>query len=620
MYSIINNDDKIVFNHIKQKLRNSISKDTKNCILPNLDPWDSSIKKYIFNIKNFKCKNIQGELTYIDEGKLMINKSELNNFGFKMNDLTFQYRCLSRGEDDFTLSFSNWKVFKNETKISCEFIEVKALKSYFKLNIYSNHHYQIISNEKNKIINSRKASVFIIVLDSLSHSNFIRKLPKTLSVLINDYQSIIFNGMTKVGDNSFPNAVAFLSGKRTMTSGYKDEINIDIKKDFFDSLPLIWNDFSKKNYTTLYAEDYTDYNLFTYLAKGFKNQPTTYYFRPLWLSIYKSWLIHRSTYLCYGNNKMHNIQLGYLEKFIQFFPQLTPLFSLTWFTEIGHDYINQIEIADEDFENFLKRNKEKLENSFLFILGDHGHRFDDIRKTSIGRMEERLPFFSLSIPKKLKQQRKDIVNIIKNNSNILTSFWDFYVTLKDITNMGDSNSFEYNKNSLKGIYSKRGESLLRPISEKRNCKNAGIPEEFCPCQREVSLVINDTKSKILSNVFIKYLNRLLYNSTNLCEKLKIKEIIGIEKFLPSIDINKSFFSKLLYSFQENFNIMTTEQAYRVTIQTSPGDGIFEGIFLSNSSTSYINYGSINRINKYGNTSYCVNNQVLRKICFCKSLT
>uniref|UniRef100_A0A0N5B5T1 Cytochrome P450 n=1 Tax=Strongyloides papillosus TaxID=174720 RepID=A0A0N5B5T1_STREA len=71
-------------------------------------------------------------------------------------------------------------------------------------------------------------NVFIIVLDSLSHSNFIRKLPKTLSVLINDYKSIIFNGMTKVGDNSFPNAVAFLSGKRIMTPGYEDEINIDL--------------------------------------------------------------------------------------------------------------------------------------------------------------------------------------------------------------------------------------------------------------------------------------------------------------------------------------------------------------------------------------------------------
>ncbi|CEF68717.1 Protein of unknown function DUF229 family and Alkaline phosphatase-like, alpha/beta/alpha domain and Alkaline-phosphatase-like, core domain-containing protein [Strongyloides ratti] len=604
---------------MEQQFNNFISNHTKSCIIPKLDPWDSSIKKYIYNIKNFKCKNIQGELTYLYDGKLMINKSELDNFGLDMNKLAFQYRCFSRGNDDFTLSFNEWKDFKNKTKINCEFMEVRGLKSYFKLNIYSNHHYQIINNQKKKIINSKKPSVFIIVLDSLSHSNFIRKLPKTLSVLKNDYQSIIFNGMTKVGDNSFPNAVAFLTGKRTMTSGYEDEIKIDIKKEFFDSVPLIWNDFGKKNYTTLYAEDYTDYNLFTYLANGFKNQPTTYYLRPYWLSIYKSWLIHKSSYLCYGNNKMHNIQLGYLEKFIQFYSNLTPLFSLTWFTEISHDYINQIEIADEDFEGFLKRNIKNLENSFLFILGDHGHRFDEIRKTPIGRMEERLPFFSLSIPKKLREKRKDILNIVKKNSNILTSFWDFYVTLKDILNMGNINSFEHNHNSIKGLYNIRGESLLRKINENRNCMDAGIPDEFCPCQKEIPLSIDDERNKILPNIFINYLNNFLYNSTNLCEKLKIKEVNGIEMILPSTEMDESFLSKLFYSFKNNNKITTIKRVYRVTIQTSPGDGIFEGILLPNSSSSYKIYGNINRINKYGNSSYCVNNQILKKICFCKNL-
>uniref|UniRef100_A0A0N5B846 Sulfatase domain-containing protein n=1 Tax=Strongyloides papillosus TaxID=174720 RepID=A0A0N5B846_STREA len=493
--------------------------------------------------------------------------------GLEIDQLTFEYRCFSRGEDDFTLNYNNWNHFENGTLVNCEFLEVRALKSYLRFNVYSNHHFQIINHEKERIINSRRTNVFIIVLDSLSHSNFIRKLPKTLSVLINDYKSIIFNGMTKVGDNSFPNAVAFLSGKRTMTPGYEDEINIDIRKEFFDSLPLIWNDFSSKNYTTLYAEDYTDYNLFTYLSKGFKNQPTTHYFRPFWLSIYKSWLIHRSTYLCYGNNKMHNIQLGYLEKFIQFYNDITPLFALTWFTEIGHDYINQVEIADEDFEGFLKRNIKKLENSFLFILGDHGHRFDDIRRTSIGRMEERLPFFSMSLPKNIRQQRKDIIDVVKKNSNTLTSFWDFYVTLKDIANMGNNDSFEYNQSSIIGVYSKRGESLLRPINDKRNCKDANIPEEFCPCQQEISLPVNDERSNILSRMFINYLNFILYNSTNVCEKLEIKKIHNIEMLLPFTEEKESYFFKLFNIFKKNKEIKSTKKVYRITMQTIPGDVI-----------------------------------------------
>uniref|UniRef100_A0A0N5BD43 Uncharacterized protein n=1 Tax=Strongyloides papillosus TaxID=174720 RepID=A0A0N5BD43_STREA len=226
---------------------------------------------------------------------------------------------------------------------------------------------------------------------------------------------------------------------------------------------------------------------------------------------------------------MHNIQLGYLEKFIQFYNDITPLFALTWFTEIGHDYINQVEIADEDFE------------VFLFILGDHGHRFDDIIRTSIGRMEERLPFFSMSLPKNIRQQRKDIMNVVNKNSNALTSFWNFYVTLKDITNMDNNDFFEYNQSSIIDVYSKRGESLLRPINDKRNCKDANIPEEFCPCQQEISLPINDERSNILSRMFINYSNFILYNNTNVCEKLEIKKIHNIKMLLPFTEEKESFF-------------------------------------------------------------------------------
>uniref|UniRef100_A0A0N4ZJB5 Sulfatase domain-containing protein n=1 Tax=Parastrongyloides trichosuri TaxID=131310 RepID=A0A0N4ZJB5_PARTI len=611
MYNVVNNDP-VLMNINYTEYKSLIG--STYCKLPNLDPWDPSIKSYIYKVDDLKCKNIQPELTYLSNGLLLINGSEIENSSIDVNSLTPQYRCIERGEDDFTLNTSSWILFKNGTKIECEFIEVRILQSYLQLNIYSNHHYQIIPKEEKNISNkTKKPNVIIIVLDSISHSNFIRKLPKTLSVLENDYKSVILNGMTKVGDNSFPNAVAFLSGKRSSISGYKDEID---NKKYFDYLPLIWNNFEEEGYKTFYAEDYTDYNLFTYLAKGFKKQPTTHYFRPFWYSVYKSWLLKRSTYLCYGNNKMHNIQLEYLNHFLRAYPNDVPLFALSWFTEIGHDYINQVEIVDNDLRKFLVKNKQKLDDSFLFILGDHGHRFDSIRKTTIGRLEERLPFFSISIPKSLYEET-NIMGTVKNNSNVLTSFWDFYVTLRDIIKI---ESLLKENNSIKGIYNVRGESLLRPIKD-RNCEEASIPEEFCPCQEEISLKRDDKIFTLLGDILINHLNTLLFNHLKLCSKLSLKKIHNVEMIIPNnYFVEKpNYFLSFFYHNNNNNNRDNNKKEeirFRATIETSPGDGIFEGTFKQNNKKSYEVIGDINRINRYGNQSVCVDNQILRKFCYC----
>lgn len=94
-----------------------------------------------------------------------------------------------------------------------------------------------------------------------------------------------------------------------------------------------------------------------------------------------------------------------------------PKFAISWLTELGHDWLNQVRYGDEDLANFLKKHVEDLENSYLFIMSDHGHRFDNIRKTSIGRLEERLPFFSVSLPKKLRKDSK-LVDTVRKNSKV----------------------------------------------------------------------------------------------------------------------------------------------------------------------------------------------------------
>ncbi|CAJ0588170.1 unnamed protein product, partial [Cylicocyclus nassatus] len=225
-------------------------------------------------------------------------------------------------------------------KPGCEFVETYCKKSSFPgTTVYHNNHNQILEKSKRATGASSQKSVILLVIDSVSHSNFIRNLPKSLEVLNSLYKSYIFEGMNKVGDNSYPNAIAFLAAKTREEFGDAG--------GYFDDRPLIWKDFTKAGYKTLYAEDYVDFNLFTYLAKGFRTKPTDHYLRPFFLNVYGSYLQRRSKFLCYGNQAIHNIEFNYLSQFLRKNKD-SPKFALSWFNEIGHEYLNTVNVADKD--------------------------------------------------------------------------------------------------------------------------------------------------------------------------------------------------------------------------------------------------------------------------------
>lgn len=134
----------------------------------------------------------------------------------------------------------------------------------------------------------------MIGLDSMSRSNFIRQLPLTYRTL----QALDFVDMmnhVKIGDNTYVNWVAILTGKRGVSSRVNyfkipgkrlnfEEFKAEMDESWniaFDQFDMIWKNFSRNGYATLFAEDRPDiatFNYFGYLY-GFRNTPVDHYFR-----------------------------------------------------------------------------------------------------------------------------------------------------------------------------------------------------------------------------------------------------------------------------------------------------------------------------------------------------
>ncbi|CAG7823575.1 unnamed protein product, partial [Allacma fusca] len=59
----------------------------------------------------------------------------------------------------------------------------------------------------------KKFNVVVLGLDSLSHMNFIRVMPRTHAYITQNLSALSFSGYVKVGDNTFPNLASILTGK-----------------------------------------------------------------------------------------------------------------------------------------------------------------------------------------------------------------------------------------------------------------------------------------------------------------------------------------------------------------------------------------------------------------------
>lgn len=234
-------------------------------------------------------------------------------------------------------------------------------------------------------------------------------------------------------------------------------------------------------------------------------------------------------------------------------------------------------------------------NTAVLIMGDHGHRFDEIRSTVIGRVEERMPFLSISLPPSLEHLRGNLLL----NSEVLASWHDVYETLMDLAM---NNTLQLSPNQKRFGY--KGLSLFRPIPNNRTCLQIGIPREYCVCWAEIELDPSDSAAIKAGKTLVSIINKLLLERDHKrkCAPLTLENVKTAQKLLPAHTVARP----------NDLQVLT-----RVTVSVKPSGALLEGTLEQKALTGTHLVGNVNRLNKYGNQSACVSDPALSLICYCK---
>ncbi|XP_067124514.1 uncharacterized protein [Centruroides vittatus] len=565
----------------------------QTCVLPRIHPFDNSIWPYITSSRPIKCRTGVGYFTFVDKaGLLQYNHTAIVNANYKNIRCSYQYIVRKLDNDD-QIEYSEKQNLPPEgITLSSDFVLVTC-SNFYGVDIYSAIHTHV-RNIDTKRSSNHSFNVLIFGLDSMSRLSFIRLLPNTYQYLKDNMKSFIFRGMNKVGDNTFPNLIAMLTGKEA----YGNELPSESK---FDEWPCIWNNYSQNNYLTLFIEDFPKFGLFNYLAPGFKNPPTDYYFRPFWLAAENSKINHMSSHLCFGPTPKHIVQMNYLEDFIVKYNQ-NNYFAFSFLAEISHEYLSKVASADQDFVNMLKMFYENnlLARTIFIFMSDHGHRFDAIRKTPVGRVEERMPFFSIFVPAILANEQPQAIKNLQANTAKLITHYDTYSTLMDIL------QYSVKRTMLGHSYSKFGISLFSNIPLNRTCEAAGIPDHYCTCGKEIPLTVDLPEIRQAADVIVTKINELLSElerNTHSCAILTLSQVISASRLLSHPSVSSA-------------NI---DYTLSIMLETNPSKGLFESTVRLSKDGSFQILGDISRINEYGNQSSCIQHTILRKYCYCVNI-
>ena len=381
----------------------------------------------------------------------------------------------------------------------------------------------------------------------------------------------------------------------------------------------------------MYAEDAPEISIFNYDKEGFYEEPADYYLRPFNLAVEDHHDIWNNNHDCIGPLLETEVVLDWIMEFMVQ-NKVDPWFAFSFITRLTHDNINKVGKADQPYLDFLVKMQKQgiLENTAVIFYSDHGIRFGEIRESYIGKLEERLPFAFILLPKWFTNINPSIKQHLSTNANRLTTFFDIHSTISDLLHFRG-------RTSSSGVHrSGRAISLFQEIPPSRTCESAGILPHWCTCHKQVN--INTTEKEVVNaaNVVVRKINVMLSSFTDMCSLLTLQTIMSassVELDRSVLTFKKSLNDVLGRRVTYGQNVIPVRDVL-ITLKTQPSQAIFEstvrispsrieqipkhgdGGVKGENDFVYELIGDISRINRYGSQSECIHLSSLKKYCFC----
>ncbi|CAM1298194.1 Uncharacterised protein g2060 [Pycnogonum litorale] len=574
------------------------SAEKQACIFPKFEPLNEYNRKFYWPVRNYNCigepsiiKVLEGNFIKVDDNvrKTYYENRELEKCYYTA--ITLNKNTRYPDENVLFLSRPNSSFTYTPIRIEDEFIKVVCTdkdryqfhEEYLSFLIVKPEVENRCSKQSEKFPH-QKLNVLVFGIDSISRLNFHRHFIKT-SELLKKYGAIELKTYNKVGDSTLENMIPLLTGKY-LTDYFTESVT-----QSFDHVDFIWKEFSHRGYRSIFLEEAPNMGAFSYDKPGFQNPPTDYYYRPYTVAIEKSKVRARSKLYCIDSELEFTTFLNIGKRFLHRFHNCS-YFAFIFLSRLTHTYLNDAGYADVPSFDFLKDVFERNKNTVIIFMSDHGIRYGDIRYTFVGKVEERSPFMFAIFPEWFRNKYPAVMNNLIVNQDRLTTQFDIYKTLRDILNFPASlNSADPNRRSEPGI------SLFTEIPLSRTCADAKVLDHFCACHEYENVNRSSPHIKMAAIAVVERINMITSESRDKCAEFKLDYIISA----LSLNSLKSFGKGLLY---------------QLMLTVSPSGAEFEATVEKVDKHKFLIQGSISRINRYGNQSYCIHGPVLKRFCYC----
>ena len=225
------------------------------------------------------------------------------------------------------------------------------------------------------------------------------------------------------------------------------------------------------------------------------------------------------------------------------------------------------------------------------VFGDHG-----LLSTRVGKLESSLPMMYMVLPTWFRERYPVQWRHLRVNAGRLTTPFDIHATLLHaLTGFDEANAPR----------TPHGLSLVAAdIPSNRTCPSANIPPTSCSCDKRVVLETDDAVVRQAADLTVDWLNGELVKFSPRCAYLNLAAIHTAAEMVPPLQ-------------QLHSAVFPAKRTFKLVIRTEPGDGKFES-FVDHYPKSgvYKVFPDLNRLNAYGNDSYCIRNAIARKYCYC----